>query len=77
MIYIINGLKYDTNEMEVIISVKQTRLTYYGVFSYTADVEVVIYKSKRGRYLKVTLDKDGNGIEHKRLTKKEVKAFLL
>ena len=53
MIRIINGLKYDTNKMELIA--KYT----YGSFSICFGIcnkTCQIYKSKKGRYLKIDGD---------------------
>ena len=68
MIRIINGLKYDTNKMELIA--KYT----YGSFSICFGIcnkTCQIYKSKKGRYLKID-----NGIWIP-ITENEVKKLLM
>lgn len=68
MIRIINGLKYDTNKMELI-----SRYTYksfsicFGICNKTCQ----IYKSKKGRYLKID-----NGIWIP-ITENDVKKLLM
>lgn len=53
MIRIINGLKYDTDKMELI-----TRYTYrsFSICNGTRKRACKIYKSKKGRYLKIDND---------------------
>lgn len=53
MIRIINGLKYDTNKMELI-----SRYTYRSLFmcGKISKRACTIYKSKKGRYLKIDND---------------------
>ena len=68
MIRIINGLKYDTNKMELI-----SRYTY-GSFSICFEIcnkTCQIYKSKKGRYLKID-----NGIWIP-ITENDVKRLLM
>ncbi len=68
MIRIINGLKYDTNKMELI-----TKYTY-GSFSICNGIHnriCQIYKSKKGRYLKID-----NGIWIP-ITENDVKRLLM
>ena len=68
MIRIINGLKYDTNKMELIA--KYT----YGSFSICFGIcnkTCQIYKSKKGRYLKID-----NGIWIP-ITENDVKKLLM
>lgn len=65
MIRIINGLKYDTNKMELI-----SRYTYGSLFMCNKRA-CKIYKSKKGRYLKID-----NGIWIP-ITENDVKRLLM
>lgn len=68
MIRIIDGLKYDTDKMELIAKY------IYGSFSICSGIckrACIIYKSKKGRYLKID---DGIWIP---ITENDVKRFLM